>query len=321
MKIRAHKVKDRVTAYYRGRRFILPSEVIARADLTEMLARMPVRGQPSQARAFLASFDVMPETWINTAGDLFRVLIQPKIHFLLLTLAFIGGALLPVLVDAYGHVPIIKIVDLQKASGIGWAAISAFLGVSFLLILHEFGHAAACRKVGVRADCMGIGFYLILPAFYTKLSLVTLLSRRERIIVWTSGVYFQMIASIGLALAALILGERALLTLAHLNNFTVLFNLMPVARFDGYKILSEFSDWVDTNDRFRLVKSAVVVTTVAYFLYAGRTLLGNIRRLLEGVLQGVLTPSTFFVGGLSCLGLIFFTLSLFRMLKGSLTRA
>lgn len=210
---------------------------------------------------------------------------------------------------------------MKKASGVGWAAISGFFSISALLVLHEFGHAAACRSVGVRADGLGVGFYLVMPAFYTKLSLVKLLSRRERIIVYSSGVYFQMLASIGLTLAAWLLKERALLTLAHLNNFTVLLNLIPVARFDGHKVLDEFSDWIEARDRLQLVKGAIVLTTAAYLLFIGRSLWRNIQHLVDGALHGVLTPSTLFVGGLSCLGLVFFARSVVKMLRASLSRA
>lgn len=321
MEIRAHMVKGRATVYHRGRRFMLPPELAERSDLETLLTQKPTRETAPQARAFLASFDVIPEAWINVIGDAFRPLILPRAHFLLLALAFAGGVFLPLLIDAYGHVPIIKVFDLKKASGVGWAAISGFFSISALLVLHEFGHAAACRSVGVRADGLGVGFYLVMPAFYTKLSLVKLLSRRERIIVYSSGVYFQMLASIGLTLAAWLLKERALLTLAHLNNFTVLLNLIPVARFDGHKILDEFSDWIEARDRFQLVKGAVVLTTAAYLLFIGRSLWRNIQHLVDGALHGALTPSTLFVGGLSCLGLVFFARSVVKMLRASLSRA
>jgi len=319
--LRAHIVKDRATVYHQGRRFILPMDVADRTDLKDLLIRKPAREGSVQARSFLASFDVMPETWINAIGDLFRPLIRPDIHFLLLTLAFAGGVFLPLLADMFGLTPIVRMLNLNSVSGVGWAAVGTFLGLSALLVLHEFGHAAACRGVGVRADCLGVGFYLVMPAFYTKLSLVKLLTRRERIIVYTSGVYFQMLASIGLTALALALQERALLNLAHINNFTVLLNLIPVARFDGHKIMSEFQDWIDAHDRFQLVKITVVGMTAAYMLYVGRALWRNIHRLATGVLDGALTPSMILLGVLSCLGLFFFMRFTFKMLKETLTRA
>ncbi|PHY18824.1 hypothetical protein [Caulobacter sp. BP25] len=321
MEIRAHIVKGRATVYHRGRRYMLPPEVAERGDLEALLARKPAREGPAQARAFLTSFDVIPEAWINVIGDVFSPLIRPGAHFVLLTLAFIAGVFLPVLVDIYGYVPMIKVFDLNKASNIGWAAISGFLGISALLVLHEFGHAAACRSVGVRADGLGVGIYLVMPSFFTKLSLVKLLSRRERIIVYTGGVYFQMLASILLTVAAWLLQERALLSLVHINNFTVLLNLIPVARFDGQKILAEFSDWIEARDPFKLVKIAIVAVTAAYLLFVGRGLWRNIQHLVDGAMHGGLTPSAVFLGGLSCLGLIFFTRSLLKMLKASVSRA
>lgn len=319
--MRTYVVKGRATVYHKGRRLMLPPELADRADLDEIIARHAPAAGPSAARAYLASFDVVGERWANAIGAAMSFLVRPRTHFLLLAILFFLGIGLPLAADALGHIPTGKALDLGHASRVGLAAISIFLSISALLIFHEFGHAAACHSVGIRVDGMGVGFYLFMPSFYTKLSMVKLLTRRERIIVYTSGVYFQMMASVVLVLLAWGLQERVLLSLAHLNNFTVLLNLVPVARFDGSKILAEFSDWIERNDRFRLVRGLMIATTAAYVLYVARILLRNIHRLIEAAIHGQLTPTTAFFGLLSLIGVFFFVRSMFKIARLNLVRS
>src|SRR5690606_3959419 len=59
------------------------------------------------------------------------------------------------------------------------------LAIVALLVFHELGHAAACRALGIRIDGFGAGVYLIFPALFTKLSLISELDQRGRIIAYS----------------------------------------------------------------------------------------------------------------------------------------
>ncbi|HEY9229675.1 MAG TPA: hypothetical protein VIP11_23700, partial [Gemmatimonadaceae bacterium] len=55
------------------------------------------------------------------------------------------------------------------------------------LLAHEFGHAAACVRYGVPPGEIGVGLYLVFPAFYANVTNVWRLKRWERVIVDAAG--------------------------------------------------------------------------------------------------------------------------------------
>ena len=61
---------------------------------------------------------------------------------------------------------------------------------------HEIGHAAACRFSGARPGRMGVGLYLVWPAFYTDVSDSYRLSRGGRLRVDLGGLYFNAIFAV-----------------------------------------------------------------------------------------------------------------------------
>src|SRR5215207_5744812 len=56
---------------------------------------------------------------------------------------------------------------------------------------HEIGHASACRHSGARPGEMGVGVYLIWPAFYCDVTEAYRLDRRGRLRTDLGGVYFN----------------------------------------------------------------------------------------------------------------------------------
>src|SRR5207302_9571443 len=73
--------------------------------------------------------------------------------------------------------------------GVAGATAQAFRSPGLLLLVfalgvvsagfHEFGHAAACRYAGATPGGMGVGFYLVWPAFYTDVTDAYRLPRRD----------------------------------------------------------------------------------------------------------------------------------------------
>ncbi len=134
-----------------------------------------------------------------------------------------------------------------------WANVS-LLGVAALLIVialtktwHELGHASACHRFGVR--CRGIGAMLLVgvPTLYCDATDAWMLPGRwRRSATALAGVYFEIWLII--ALTAVVAGTRpglvhdlALVTITGSIAATILVNLNPLLRFDGYYVLS---DWI-----------------------------------------------------------------------------
>jgi putative peptide zinc metalloprotease protein len=118
----------------------------------------------------------------------------------------------------------------------------AFLG---LKLLHELAHALALKSFGGAVHEMGIALLVITPVPYVDASAATALrGKRERILVGAAGMMAEVfIASLALfAWMALEPGPaRALLRdiVIAAGISTILINLNPLVRFDGYYMLCD----------------------------------------------------------------------------------
>jgi putative peptide zinc metalloprotease protein len=114
------------------------------------------------------------------------------------------------------------------------------LGLSLVsAVFHECGHAAGCRYGGARPGKIGVGIYLVWPAFFTNVTDSYRLSRAGRLRTDLGGLYFNAVFMLALAgIYAATSSEVLLLVIAftHLEMFE---QLMPFVRFDGYFILSD----------------------------------------------------------------------------------
>jgi putative peptide zinc metalloprotease protein len=108
-------------------------------------------------------------------------------------------------------------------------------------ICHEFGHAAALRYGGGRARSIGVGLYLIFPAFYTDTTDSYRLGRWARVRTDLGGFYFHLLFAIGLVAAYINTGYDVLLLAILLINLDMARQLIPFVRLDGYWLLSDLT--------------------------------------------------------------------------------
>lgn len=111
--------------------------------------------------------------------------------------------------------------------------------------IHEMGHATTACRLGCRVPVMGIAFVFAWPVFYTDVSEAWLLrSQRDRVAIGAGG----MMAELGLAAVASCLwpflsdgpAKSAMVVLAGVAWIgTLVVNLNPFMRFDGYYLLSD----------------------------------------------------------------------------------
>ena len=91
-------------------------------------------------------------------------------------------------------------------------ALVAVLGLLLLSgLFHECGHAAACAYSGARPGEIGVGLYLVMPAFYTDVTSAYRLDRTGRLRTDLGGLYFNAIVVLGLAVSYLAVPTPALL--------------------------------------------------------------------------------------------------------------
>jgi putative peptide zinc metalloprotease protein len=128
------------------------------------------------------------------------------------------------------------------SKGLGSATYHAFqrpellLAVFVLSLLsagfHEFGHAAAARYGGATPGAMGVGLYLVWPAFYTDVTDSYRLGRGGRIRTDLGGIYFNAIFSVVAFGAWWVSGWEALLLNLPAQLVQMLQNMTPLLRFD-----------------------------------------------------------------------------------------
>ena len=181
-------------------------------------------------------------------------LIDPD-RFLVRTLKVVGklinpiGALFWLVVVGFG----VKTV-VDNASGL-WDETQGvlapgnlpllYLALIFVKTLHEFGHAYLCRKWGGEVHTMGIMLMIFTPIPYMDAtSAWGFRSKWRRALVGAGGMMVELFVA---AIAAFIwanTGPGATHSIAHNIMFvasvsTLIFNVNPLLRFDGYYILSD----------------------------------------------------------------------------------
>jgi putative peptide zinc metalloprotease protein len=191
-------------------------------------------------------------------------LLDPD-RFLVRTLPVIGkfispfGALLWVIVVGFGLKIVADNFSDLKVQGEGILATNnlflLYIGTITVKALHEFGHAYFCRKYGGEVHVMGIMLMVFTPMPYVDAtSSWSFRERWKRVLVGSAGMIVEVFFA---AIAAFIWAKTApgiIHSLAYNIMFvasvsTVVFNVNPLMRFDGYYILSDLLEIPNLNQR------------------------------------------------------------------------
>lgn len=113
------------------------------------------------------------------------------------------------------------------------------IGNYFGLLLHELGHASACTRCGVRHGPIGVGIYLIFPAFYTDVTAAWRLPRLQRMLVDAGGIYMNLLGATVFLLAYDFTHRPVFIVLAGMYDMVVWWSLWPFVRMDGYWLISD----------------------------------------------------------------------------------
>lgn len=115
----------------------------------------------------------------------------------------------------------------------------------FAKLCHEFGHAFMAKRAGCRVQSMGVAFMVLLPLFYTDVSDAWRVNdRRARLLIGAGGVLAEMLLACIALLAWSLLPDGPARTAAFMLASatwltTVVVNLNPFMRFDGYFLISD----------------------------------------------------------------------------------
>ncbi len=185
----------------------------------------------------------VPESVVNAIAALFSPLFFPPV-----VLAVLGGL---VAVDIW----------LFAFHGVAQGLRSALYNPAFMLLVlalvvlsaafHECGHAAACRYGGARPGVMGVGLYLVWPAFYTDVTDAYRLGKGGRLRTDLGGVYFNAIFILLTVGAYLLTGFEPLLLIVPLQHMEIVHQFLPFIRLDGYYIVADLTGVPDMFSRIR----------------------------------------------------------------------
>jgi putative peptide zinc metalloprotease protein len=200
--------------------------------------------------ALRARGTLLPERVVNATGMLLRALFRwpvvvavavsiTAVDWWLFAVHGLGGGVRQVERDPVGLLVVL-----------GLSLVSA--------MFHECGHAAGCRYGGARPGVIGVGIYLVWPAFVTNVTDSYRLSRAGRLRTDLGGLYFNAIFMLALAGLYAATSDEILLLVIALTHLEMLEQLLPFVRFDGYFILSDLIGVPDLFARVMpIVKSAL----------------------------------------------------------------
>lgn len=133
------------------------------------------------------------------------------------------------------------------------AAIS-YVCIMFSVLVHELGHCAAGAHFGKHAKRIGLGFYFGLPVIFADVSTIWSLPNKSRAVVDLGGIYFQaMLAAVCVALldvSGSAVAQKVLLVTAIFNGISVIVNLDPFLKRDGYWLFSDIFNEQNLHKKF-----------------------------------------------------------------------
>jgi len=120
-----------------------------------------------------------------------------------------------------------------------------FIAFTVVKIMHEAGHAYKCKEYGIPVPSCGLAFLIFWPVLYTDTTLSWTLNNKQRLRIALAGIQVETYVTI---IAALIWCNTDNLTLQTICYVTItinwlsslLINVSPFMRFDGYYVLADF---------------------------------------------------------------------------------
>lgn len=140
-----------------------------------------------------------------------------------------------------------ELPGLAELSSPAWV-VSLLLCVAVLKSLHELGHAMACHRYGAEVREMGVMLLMFMPCLYCDVTDAWRLSSRwQRLVITSAGVLVELTLA-AIAIFAWRLSEPGLIHSMALQIVviasvaTLVVNLNPLMRYDGYYLLSDLTE-------------------------------------------------------------------------------
>lgn len=219
---------------------------VTRDDVERALESLPrsffeagraTRDEPAD-RLFLAHRTLLPERIVARLAARFAPLVSVPVAVVACivaipsTLALLGGR--------HGVPTLAELAAIYAAVYAG-------------CVFHEIGHASAVHRFGETPGRIGVGVYLILPAFFTDVSRAWSLTVTQRAVVDLGGVYFQTLLLAISSPIALLTHDRVAVYFSLTTVLLIVNTLNPFLKYDGYWFLSDVTGLTNLHGRMRNV--------------------------------------------------------------------
>ncbi len=131
-------------------------------------------------------------------------------------------------------------------------------GVVVATAFHELGHATGCRYGGAKPGVMGVGIYIVWPAFYTDITDAYRLRKWGRLRTDVGGMYFNTIFALVVGAVYGLTGFEPILLLIVVQTFAIVQQSLPFLRLDGYYIISDLTGVPDILMRIKPVLASLI---------------------------------------------------------------
>ncbi len=123
-----------------------------------------------------------------------------------------------------------------------------YIGLALVKVIHELGHALACKRYGGEVHTLGVMLLIFTPVPYVDVtSSWAFRARRQRIVVAAAGMLAELFVAAGAMVVWAATSPGVVHSVAYNMIFvasvsSVLFNGNPLLRYDGYYILADLLD-------------------------------------------------------------------------------
>ncbi|HDR7325878.1 hypothetical protein JDS97_26980 [Bacillus cereus group sp. N18] len=167
-----------------------------------------------------------------------------------------------------------------------------YILIIFTLFIHECAHALSCYYFGGKVKEVGAMLMYMSMAFYCNVSSIYLFQKKShRLIVLLAGIFSQLFLSaiaVIISYFAFLNGFKIDIILYYIafNSISILFNLSPVIKLDGYWILVQLTNI--TNLREKSFKYILSYTRNKYRVYRNNLLKKEKRIFLTYGIIGII---------------------------------
>lgn len=182
---------------------------------------------------------IRPDRFLDNTQSSIQFFFSKLFAWLTLVVGLVGLLGVSRQWETFSH----SLVDSFSAQGM----LAYGITLGFVKILHELGHAYTAKRYGCHVPTMGFAFLVLWPVLYTDTNDVwRLKSNRQRLNVSSAGVLTELVVACWATFLWIFTPEGMLRNMLFLLASTtwissVLINLSPFMRFDGYFILM---DWL-----------------------------------------------------------------------------